>query len=140
MYTGGFHSLAHLAKDGENDRTPETPNVLGIYLLHAVARDMLARGIATLRKDTEDKAAMIYDALAHAPGIELEAFDPVYRSQTTIVAATPGGSKSIIERLKGEGFLIHTGYGERKDTHIRIANFTAHTLESVEALCALVRS
>ncbi|MBM3272557.1 aminotransferase class V-fold PLP-dependent enzyme [Candidatus Kaiserbacteria bacterium] len=137
VYTGGFHAFAHLAQHAVHDRTPETPNVLGIYLLGRVARDLLSVGIETLRTDTARKAQLIYDTLERSVATELE-HDAAYRSLTTIVAATPSGSAPIIERLKNEGFLIHTGYGERKDSHIRIANFAAHTMGDVERLCALL--
>lgn len=138
LYTGGFHAFTHLAKDAAVDRTPETPNVLGIYLLGRVARDMLDIGVETLRADTALKAQAIYDALERANDAELEPTAQECRSLTTIVAATPGGSEPIIDRLRRDGFAIHTGYGEKKDTHIRIANFAAHRMADVEELASLL--
>jgi phosphoserine aminotransferase len=138
QYTGAFHSFGKLAESAAKGHTVETPNVLGIYLLNKIAQDMAAIGVETLRADTHTKAAMVRAALTACAETELEPIDTPFQSQTVIVAKTPGGSKSIIERLKKEGITIASGYGTTKDTHIRIGNFTAHTVADMERLAQLL--
>ena len=138
QYTGAFHSFSRLAEYAAKGNTVETPNVLSMYLLRAIARDLLAHGVETLRAETGKKAALIREALAACGETELEAVLPAYQSQTVIVAKTPGGSKPLIERLKAEGITIASGYGAAKDTHIRIGNFAAQTPTDMERLAALL--
>ena len=59
------------------------------------------------------------------------------RSETVIVAKVKNSSKEIIEKLKQNGFLVAGGYGDKKETQIRIANFPSHTKEEVMRLCEL---
>lgn len=138
QYTGSFHSFPKLSEMAAKGHTVETPNVLGIYLIDKIARDLSATGIDTLRAQTTEKAALIRAALEKGGETELEPIAPEYQSQTVIVAKTPGGSKPVIDRLKAEGFTIATGYGTLKDTHIRIGNFAAHSVEDVRELAALL--
>ena len=44
------------------------------------------------------------------------------------------GIKDLIEYLKSKQLIIGSGYGDFKDQHIRIANFPAHSKESIEML------
>ncbi len=138
QYTGAFHSFEKFAQNAARNNTPETPNVLGIYLLNRACEDFLARGIDTLAKEMHEKADMLYEALKKTPNVELPALADRCRSPLVLVARTPQGSAPIIERLKKEGFLIHSGYGDEKDTRIRIANFPAHSREAAERLAKLL--
>jgi phosphoserine aminotransferase len=137
QYTGAYHSFTKLADYAAKGNTVETPNVLGIYLLNMIARDLCARGIDTLTKETADKATLLRAALEHCIETELEPILPAYQSQTVIVAKTPGGSKPIIERFKAAGITIASGYGDRKETHVRIGNFAAHSKADMERLASL---
>lgn len=135
-YTGAFHSFAELSEYAQKGHTVETPNVLSIYLLDRVARDLASKGIDMLRTETAEKAAIMRAALTACPDTQLEDIADAYRSETVIVAATPRGSKPVIERLKTAGFTIASGYGSMKETHIRIGNFAAHTLEDMRQLAS----
>lgn len=138
-YTGSFHSFEKMAENARLNRTSETPNVLAMYLLGRVCDDYLARGIENLQKETDAKAEVLYTALRLSKEFELSDCADMYRSRTVVVAKTPGGSKPAIERLKAHGFLIHSGYSEEKETHVRIANFPTQTLESVRELAELLK-
>ena len=56
---GSYHSLPALHSFALKNQTPETPNVLGIYLLGMVVKDMIRRGIDNIRKETDYKAALL---------------------------------------------------------------------------------
>jgi phosphoserine aminotransferase len=131
---GTYHNLPTLQTFAKKNQTPETPNVLGIYLLAKVTADFLRRGITTLRKETEYKAAILYNALqAHG---QAEAFvkDVNWQSKTVIVAHTGSHTKSISEALMAKGLYPGDGYGKAKETQLRFANFPAHSKEQYELL------
>jgi len=123
---GSYHSFPELAKWEEKHQTPETPNVLAIYLLGAVARDLTAYGIDRLRTETTEQATAIYDYFDRHSGYTLGAPNPAHRSQTVIVAAPTAGVAPVMDALSARGFKLGKGYGKQKDTHFRIANFPAH--------------
>ena len=131
---GSYHSLPSLIKQAKRFQTPETPNVLGIYLLAKVANDMLKKGIDQIRKETEYKSNLLYfTAQNHSillPFVKKEK----WRSKTIFVGECKISSTEIISKLKKKGLLIGAGYGDSKTTQIRIANFPAHSKEQIEML------
>ena len=50
---GSYHSLAELKKNGDKNQTPETPNVLNLYLLKNVLKDMQLKGISSIQNETK---------------------------------------------------------------------------------------
>lgn len=131
---GSYHSLPSLLEKAEKNQTPETPNVLGIYLLGKVANDMLEKGIDQIRRETEYKAAVLYQAFQQSPILSAFVKNPKHQSKTTLVAESTTSSASIISKLSDKGLVIGSGYGKLKDKHIRIANFPTHSKEHVEML------
>ncbi len=150
---GSYHSFPSLLKKNEILETPETPNVLGIYLLGKVTNDMLSYrlssrslssssqaesrdlfGIEGIRYETEKKAKLIYDFFDRHPKYKPFVKEEEFRSQTTNVIDDKGKAKKIIEKLKTKGIIVCSGYGAFKETHIRIANFPAHSISSIKNL------
>ena len=107
------------------NQTPETPNVLGIYLLGCVCDDMLKTGIDTIQKEIADKADRLY-----------RFFDehPPWRSSTINVIEAPEGCLPVIQKLEEAGFIVDSGYGEYKEHHVRIANFPSQNRVDLERL------
>ncbi|MFZ6008699.1 MAG: aminotransferase class V-fold PLP-dependent enzyme, partial [Bacteroidota bacterium] len=83
---GSYHNLPTLHANAQKNQTPETPNVLGIYLLNAVVQDFLLRGITTIRRETEYKAAILYHALHQHPLLSPFVKEEKFQSKTVIVA------------------------------------------------------
>ena len=132
---GSYHNFLKFREFEEKYQTRETPNVLGIYLLGKIAGDMLEKGIDTIRKETEQKSEMIYQFFEkHKEFKPNVAFSD--RSQTTLVIDVNGKSDELVKKLAKKGFVIAKGYGKRKDMHIRIGNFPAHTRSDVKKLLA----
>lgn len=131
---GTYHTLPSLLEKGKVNQTPETPNVLEIYVLGKVVEDMLSKGIGTIRKETEAKAGLIYsyikDSKTFSPSVE----ELKHRSATTIVANTAIPSSEINKALEKYDMQVGSGYSSYKDKQIRIANFPAHSLEAVDSL------
>lgn len=136
MSIGSYHSFLELKKYADKWQTPETPNVLAIYLLNRVIDDFLKVGIAKIRQETDQKAKLLYSRLAKQAKFELFVKDIAYRSPTTLVAAVRGGSLELVKALKAKGLLVGAGYGDNKEKHIRIGNFPATSLAQVKKLIA----
>ncbi len=131
---GTYHSLPSLIEKAEKNQTPETPNGLAIYLLAKVTADMLNKGIAQIRRETEYKASFLYQTLEDHPLLSAFVKEPKYRSKTVIVAETSSPASEIISTLKKNRMIVGSGYGGFKQQHIRIANFPTHSKEQIEAL------
>ncbi len=131
---GSYHSLPSLLSKAKSHQTPETPNVLGIYLLAKVSGDMLHRGIANIRKETEQKAETLYAAIAKSPVLQPFVQNYEYRSKTVVVANTQV-LPSDVNKLLSEGHMeVGSGYAKYKDTQLRIANFPGTSVEQVQKL------
>jgi phosphoserine aminotransferase len=133
--TGTYHRLDELLAQAEKNMTPETPNVLNIFLLSKVTEDLLNKGIGQIRRETEEKASALYVLCAEENGY-LRPFvkDSLFRSATTIVAETSISPSEINKQLASLGMAVGSGYGNFKDNHIRIANFPAHSPLQMEQL------
>lgn len=130
---GSFHSFPKLFEFEQKFQTRETPNVANIYLLGKVAEDMLKVGIDKIRKQTEQKAKLVYDFFEKHKKYKPYVAEP-FRSKTTIVIDVNGESEKIVKTVKNKGLIVAQGYGKRKDQHIRIANFPSLTQKQIETL------
>jgi len=131
---GTYHNLPTLYANAKKNQTPETPNVLGIYLLAKVVEDFHLRGIQTMRRETEYKAAILYNLLDSHPLISSFVTDKASRSQTVIVADCGAHVETITKALLEKGMSPGDGYGELKKTQLRFANFPTHSKEQFELL------
>ncbi len=137
--TGPHHSFSALAKYSAIHQTPSTPNVLFIYLLGEIASDMLKIGLDRIRKEGLEKAATIARAIEDSSFLEFFVAESGFRSPTVTVANVEEGSEKLLKYLVDGGFVVGNGYGSHKGKHIRIANFPAHSVENVAALCHAIR-
>ncbi len=132
--TGSYHGFLSLLKFATKFQTPETPPVLEMYVLDKVIEDMLETGIKKIRKETEEKAKLLYSFLDGSDFFAALVKEPSYRSQTVIVADVTKAKGDVRKILADKGLIVGSGYGETKKTHIRIANFPAHSLKDVRKL------
>lgn len=135
---GSYHTFPKLSAYAVKNQTPETPNVLGIYLLGKISGDMLKTGIKTIRTQTEHKASLLYSFFDTHPDYTPFISCGSTRSQTVIVAECKKGSQTVIDRLKTNGIIVGSGYKEFKTKHIRIANFPSHTEKDIKKLISLL--
>ncbi|MBI4036018.1 alanine--glyoxylate aminotransferase family protein [Candidatus Daviesbacteria bacterium] len=124
---GSYHSFKHLSEKALNLQTPETPNVLNIYLLNSVIKDMLKIGINNIRQDMDKKAKALYELFENHHLYKPYVANKEFRSPTTAVFDVKGTSESLRKKLSQKGFIVGAGYGDNKLNHIRVANFPAHT-------------
>jgi phosphoserine aminotransferase len=135
---GSYHNLPTLLLNAKKNQTTETPNVLGIYLLSCVVEDFLRIGITRIRQETEYKAAILYQTLSTHPLISTFVKDPNIQSKTVVVAECGEHASRISNYLSNHGFHPGDGYGEKKKTQLRFANFPAHSKEQYENLVDLL--
>lgn len=133
--TGPHNNLPELVKFSEKNQTPFTPNTWGIYLLGKVTGSMLEKGGASaLRNETDIKAKKLYDYIGSSDTFSIAVENPNHRSQTVVVANTKVLPSDINAYLKKFDLTVGGGYGSKKETQIRIANFPAHSEEIIDTL------
>ncbi len=131
---GSFHSIPSLYSHTIKNQNPETPNVLGIYLLGQIVEDLIRRGITNIRKETEYKAAILYQTLNQHPLLNAFVKDVALQSKTVIVADTGEYTEKVTNALLAKGMQPGDGYGSNKKTQLRFANFPTHSKEQFELL------
>ena len=131
---GTYHSLPTYIANSKKNQTPETPNVFGIYLLAKVVNDMLTKGIGTIRKETEYKAAILYQALQSNKLMKPFVTEEKFQSRTVIVADCGEHTQQVSQLLQSKSLYPGEGYGELKKSQLRFANFPTHSKEQYELL------
>jgi phosphoserine aminotransferase len=123
---GTYHSLPLLWKNALSFETPSTPNVVSIYLLGKIAGDMLQKGIQIIRRETAERAAEMYGFLEKSEKFKPLVQNKAHRSPTVLVTQT-SGSQKVIDQLAEQYMVVGSGYGNFKESQLRIANFPATT-------------
>lgn len=132
--TGSYHSFSTMKASSDKGQTVETPNVLNIYLLGKVCAEYIDYGLGNIRQETDEKAARLYGYFEKHDRYKPAIKNPRDRSQTLIVIDTQGDSKKIVSFLETQDIEVGYGYGDAKETQVRIANFPTHTMAEVERL------
>jgi phosphoserine aminotransferase len=137
---GSYHNFISLDENAGKLQTTETPNVLGIYLLGKVCENLNGYGIEKIRKETDNKANLLYDYFdvhkAFKPFVENKSD----RSKTIIVIETGDKQTEIKRSLSELGIIVGSGYGKYKESQIRIANFPMHKSQDVKRIIESVTS
>jgi phosphoserine aminotransferase len=124
-----WQSLPVLVERMERGETVETPNVLAIALL---AKRLARLDLAAVAAETGAKAELLYGAtLPWRPFVEAVP----WRSPTVgnFVVEDPAGWHA---RAAAAGFQLGRGYGELRDSCVRIANFPATSRADLRELLA----
>jgi phosphoserine aminotransferase len=108
-----------------------------MYLLNCVIKDMIALGRRNIKKETEEKFRILSTFIDKNYQFAIE--DPLFRSKTTLVINVEDSNR-IIKRLKEKGMIVAAGYGENKETQIRIANFPSISIADIQALVKELKS
>jgi phosphoserine aminotransferase len=128
------HTLPDLWKQSKAFQTPSTPNVFAIYMLGKVAEDMNKIGRETLQKRVDQNAKKLYSYFENKPGFSIGVEREGHRSRTVVVINTERPSSEIISSFKEKNLIIGEGYGPKKESQIRIANFIANSSEQIDLL------
>lgn len=138
--TGTYHDLGELRKFARKHQTPETPNVLSIWLLDQVLQAMLRRGMATIRKETDEKYALMQQHVGTSKALSFFVEDEAVRSRTVLTINVSTGAPALIEHLHAHKLEISEGYGPYKSKQVRIANFPTTTVEDMEKLVKALKA
>jgi phosphoserine aminotransferase len=111
-----------------------------MYVLEKVIGGMLAIGIDKIRKEMEQKAKLLYDFLDSSELFTAFIQDKSLRSQTVIVADIQKTKKDVKKVLAEKELVVGSGYGENKETQIRIANFPTHSIKDIKGLIKQLQS
>ena len=134
---GSYHNFPSLLKSANKNQTPETPNVLGIYLLGNICDELHKHGMEKIRKETEKKASLIYNFFDAHEAYKPFVLDKGIRSKT-VIAINASNSATLIKKLSDHGFIVGSGYKELKEKQIRIANFPMHKINDVKEMLSLI--
>lgn len=136
---GAYHSLLQLDKYAKDYQTPETPNVLAIFVLGKVVEAMNKKGIDMIRRETDYKAELLYHTLQTSEFLSPLVEEKTQRSKTVVVADVKKGTSSdVISFVEKKGIVIGKGYGSYKGNQIRIANFPTHSKELMEQVADIL--
>ena len=137
---GTFHNFPTLKASADKSETPETPNVLDLYLFDKVLDLLLEKGIESIRNTTQQRAQALYDFFEKSDLFQPVVKDPTVRSVTTLVIEVKGGSTNLLKEAEKQGLIIGAGYGKFADTQIRVGNFPAHTDQDFAKLLNFLKS
>ncbi len=130
--TTHYNSLANSLPLAQQYQTTHTPNILAICLLMKLMESI--QPIQLINRQLQERATQLY-AWLEQQGFALLIRNTAVRSPTVIaVQAAEHEIAHIKSAALKSGFILGNGYGEWKNTTIRIANFPAITKEEVIAL------
>ncbi len=135
---GRYNSLSFMLENANAYQTHYTPNVLGIYLLNRVLKDipMIQEIDATLRS----RMSQLENCIAQTKTLRMLVDNAETRSTTVMGIA---GTEELITQVKKDaekaGMQMGGGYGPLKPTSFRIANFPAITDEEFDVLLEFLK-
>lgn len=120
----------------KNHQTPQTPNVLNIYLLaQQCARWNKAGGLKKLVAETEAKMELLSAWVESHPDLNFYVEDKAHRSTTVLtVKAKPEVVTQMKAKALAAGLVLGSGYGKTKSEVFRVANFPAISTTEIETL------
>jgi phosphoserine aminotransferase len=130
---GRYNSLNFMIENARGYQTHYTPNVLGIYLLNRVLKDMPE--IQHIDANLRARMHKLENCIANTKSLRMLVTNDATRS-ATVMGVT--GPEEVITKVKNEakaaGMELGSGYGPLKPTSFRIANFPAITNEEMDRL------
>jgi aspartate aminotransferase-like enzyme len=136
---GFYFDVLQYEKFANTNQTPSTPATSLLYALEAQMGDIGREGIEqrwerhlAMRDATIDWV----EGIARRRGFDLGIVAPEgARSPTVSVISLPTGmhGPEMIEAVKARGFTIGSGYGQLRDTTVRIGHMGDHSATGVEA-------
>ncbi|MDF2158748.1 aminotransferase class V-fold PLP-dependent enzyme [Algoriphagus sp. CAU 1675] len=130
---GRYNSLNFMLDNAAGYQTHYTPNVLGIYLLKRVLKDI--EEVQHIDANLRERMRKLETCIAHTKAFRMLVDNEEARSTTVMGVA---GSEEMIASVKKaaekEGMQLGGGYGPLKATSFRIANFPAITNQEMDVL------
>ncbi len=135
---GRYNSLSFMLENANGYQTHYTPNVLGIYLLNRVLKDIPM--IQEIDSKLRSRMSQLENCIAQTKTLRMLVDNAETRSTTVMGIA---GLEELITQVKKDaekvGMQMGGGYGPLKPTSFRIANFPAITDEEFDALIEFLK-
>jgi len=135
---GFYFDILQYDKYAEKNQTPSTPATSLLYALEAQMGDIGREGIERRWERhlqmQEATIAWVND-MVDRRGVNLSVIAPEgSRSPTVSVIALPDGMRGpeVSDAIKARGFTVGGGYGDLKETTIRIGHMGDHTVDGVK--------
>lgn len=132
-----YNSALFMESNFDRFQTPYTPNILAVYLLKHLLREL--DNVSVIAERTARRAAGIYRFLEG-----LGTCGPLIRNEavrsSTVVAVSCTEPGRLSRYLAQHGAIIGKGYGAWQSSTFRIANFPAIPDADYEVLFELLRS
>jgi phosphoserine aminotransferase len=123
----------------EGDSLANTPPMFQVYLMGKVLRHLEERGgVEGLQKRSEEKSALVYQAIDASDGFYRSPVDPAVRSHTNVVWRLPTEEleATFVAEAKRAGLVGLKGH--RSVGGIRASIYAATEMPAVEALVAFM--
>lgn len=135
---GRYNSLSFMLENANGYQTHYTPNVLGIYLLNRVLKDIPL--IQEIDSTLRSRMSRLENCIAQTKTLRMLVDNAETRSTTVMGIA---GTEELITQVKKDAekaaMQMGGGYGPLKPTSFRIANFPAITDDEFEALLEFLK-
>lgn len=135
---GFYFDILQFDKYAQKNQTPSTPATSLLYALEAQMGDIGREGIERRwERHLQMQEATIawVDDMVDRRGVALRVVAPEgSRSPTVSVIALPEGLRGpeVADAIKARGFTVGGGYGDLKETTIRIGHMGDHTVDGVK--------
>jgi phosphoserine aminotransferase len=130
---GRYNSLNFMLENARGYQTHYTPNVLGIYLLNRVLKDMPE--IQHIDANLLERMHKLENCIVNTKSLRMLVTNDTTRSRTVMGVTGP---EEVITKVKNEakaaGMELGGGYGPLKPISFRIANFPAITNAEMDRL------
>lgn len=120
-------------------QTPSTPNVLAMYLMSKVAKEMNKIGRVSLNNELVEKKQFLVNLFSDNPWVQLETKLELC-SDTVFNVKLLKEKSVVIHHLLRNKIICSEGYDIFKETHIRFSNFPANSWENIEYLSKVLKN
>jgi aspartate aminotransferase-like enzyme len=138
---GLYFDLVEIHTSWTKHQSPNTPAVSLLYALDAQLEQMMNEGMEARWARHAAMAQRTWQWVdeQRGKGRDLRVLAPDgYRSPAVTCISAPAGrtGPQIVSAMKAKGFVITPGYGEAKDSMIRIGHMGEHTVDELNVLLA----
>ena len=142
---GLYFDLVEIHSSWTKHQSPNTPGVSLLYALDAQLEHMMSEGMEARWARHAAMAQRTWGWVdeQRAAGRDIRVLAPEgYRSPAVTCISAPAGrtGPQIVSAMKAKGFVITPGYGEAKDSMIRIGHMGEHTVEELDVLLDALNS
>jgi aspartate aminotransferase-like enzyme len=133
---GWYFDLDRLVRNLESDQTPATPAISLLYALDVQLGRILSEGMEQRWERHLAMQGRVVEWVADmaAAGGTAEMLAAEGERSPTVTCLRVDDSTSVVEEVRRRGWVIGAGYGELKDSTIRIGHMGDHTVAELEGL------